>query len=92
MQFSTSVKSLKSRSYYEITLGSSVVLAVSDDVFTAERLYYTYMYGGSIQYPELLEAHYISDGKQYDALFMPMTRDQWKKHLLDEEILDAFSV
>lgn len=78
--------------YYQITLGPSFVLAVSDDVFVAEQLFYTYMYSGSIQSPELLEAHYISDGKQYDALFMPMTRDQWKKHRSDVEVLDAFAV
>lgn len=80
------------KNYYEITFGPSLVLAVSDDVFTAEQLFYTYMYSGSIQYPELLEAHYISDGRQYDALFMPMTRDQWKKHRSDVEVLDAFQV
>lgn len=75
-----------SKPYYKITLGPTYVLAVTSDVSIAEQLFYTYKFSGSIRYPELLEAHYIKNGKQYDALLMSLTRDQWKKQRFSMEI------
>lgn len=70
---------MQNKSYYEITLGPSFVLACADDVRVAEELFYNYKYSGCIRYPELLEAHYISNGKQFEALFEPLTRQRWQR-------------